>query len=109
MSTPKGIEARLHKRADAELEEAVSRITNKCNNDLNAALPGNYATHSHITLTDDDEEDPRAAQTLLSTIGRKLLEHYRDQHREEAVKAFIEKVDTLQDQLDEIRDEIPQD
>jgi hypothetical protein len=107
MSTPKGIEERIHAKADKALAEAVDTVIAQCNNELNRVLPGNYATHSEVNIKKtDDVVVNLTAQRLLNTIGAALTKQGTDKHREIAVKAFMEKVDTLHDQIDELRDEV---
>lgn len=106
MTTPTGIEEKLHDRADYELKKAVEAIIKNCNNELNQVLPGNYATHGYVRLKDNDSVISRTAQSLLDNIGSAMIEAGTAESRENVVKEFMEKVDTLHEQIDELRDEI---
>ena len=107
MSKHKGIEERLQKRADDELEKMVSTIIDGCKNSLDKIIPGSWATYTSVKIKlQNDELFTRSVEALLADINAAVFDKLIDQYREKTVKAFMEKVDTLHDQLDELRDEI---
>ena len=107
MSKPKGIEERLQKRADYKLEKMVSTIINSCKNSLDKIIPGSWATSTNVNIKlQNDELLTRSVGYLLADINAAVFDKLIDQYREKIVKEFMEKVDTLNDQLDELRDEI---
>ncbi len=107
MSTPTGIEKRLHKRADKELGKAVDGLIGQLKNGLNAFLPGSYSIHNTVQLKKGDEIVlARSVEMLLNDIRNNVISVATPEYREQIVAEFIQKVDTLGDQLDDLRDEI---
>ncbi len=107
MSDPKGIEERLNERADHELEKAIEAAIDACKHSLQQIIPGSYATHVNVRIKlQNDELFTRSVENLLADINAAVFAKLFEQYRDQAVKDFMEKVDTLGDQLDELRDEI---
>ena len=94
----KSIDDRLRDKAKAELHIEVDRLTEPLNTLLYAA------EWPSATVRIEGRDVAVKAHELLGAISRSLKLGLAAQRGDAAVKAFLEKVDGLQEQLDELRD-----
>ncbi len=106
MSDPTGIEEQLHKRADAELKKAIEDLVRKLQKELIQLYPGEWPHHAKIKLGNGDAAIECGYETVMACVETGLIRRLKKPERERAVKEFMQKVDTLGEQLDELRDEI---
>ena len=106
MVTTSGIQERLYKRADAELEKIVNDAFSLLSKQLNNILPGSYGTWAEVRFTVVGESIKYSYDVLTAKLAIGVIEKLQDKYREHVVNEFMEKVDTLHDQIDELRDEI---
>jgi hypothetical protein len=98
MSTTKTIDERLRAAAKAELHMEIDRLTKPLETLLYAAeWPAAVARVNGADVS-------VKAHELLGAVSRSLKAALEDKRGDEAVKAFMAKVDSLQDQLDELKD-----
>ena len=109
----KDLTALLHKRADAQLEieakdamSAVYALLSRADisydiGSLPDGEPFRYATKSGSLM-------PLNNFQAVSSLHRQYIEALRERRRAEAVKEFLDKVDSLQDQMDELRNSVGQ-
>ncbi len=105
----RSIEERLHKRADNELAEAVERTIKSMTAALSGICPNHHPMHTEIMIRESGEnqdEVKKGYNFVLRQLSDAFIAKVRDSYRETVVKAFMEKVDTLHDQIDELREEI---
>ncbi len=106
MSDPKGMEEQLHKHSDVEVEKTVTDLFSSLKNGLNNAFPSQWPNNTDILLGKKDNQIIYSLGSILEQCQLAVIKRMRPRAREDKIKAFIAKVDSLDDQLDELRDEI---
>lgn len=111
MSTPTGIEKRLHKRADADLRKRVDALFADHKTAIHRLVAGNnYPLQSNasfeVWMASKKELVNLSSEKILIGVRDAVFDQLKTPNRENTVKEFMEKVDTLHDQIDELRDEI---
>ncbi len=109
MSTPSGLQDRLHKKADAELKKAIGDAFSQLQKTLNGLVNASsspWAVHAQIPIEIKDQQQSFGLETLMRKASEAVFSQHQEANQESAVKAFMEKVDTLHEQIDELRDEI---
>ncbi len=111
MSTPTGIEKRLHERADAELRKRVDALFADHKIAIHRLVAGNnYPLSSdssfEVWIASKKERVDLNSEKILLGVRDAVFDQLKTPNRENTVKAFMEKVDTLGDQLDDLRNEI---
>lgn len=92
----KSIEERLHAKADKELKE-----------ELDAALkPLERFIGTNNPTMFPGTENAKTLRFYLGAIGSRLIEVMQENRRDLAVKNFLSRVEDMQDQLDELRNDI---
>jgi hypothetical protein len=98
--TVQSIEQRLREKARKELEERI----NDALSPVEVLLRVGQAIDVPAVL--DKNGSPYSAAFLLVQVRKALIEKYQSQAEEDAIKAFLEKVDQLQVELDELKEEV---
>jgi len=106
MSTTSGIQERLHIRADAELKKTAHDAIMTMNMTLNRIVPGGYPGFAKIRLKHGDNMSEHSCDSILNAVESAIIDRLQKGYRESVVIEFMQKVDTLHDQIDELRDEI---
>ncbi len=106
MTTASGLQERLHNRADVELKNAVTAAMLKMTQELNKVCPGAYANWAEIPIKSGEKVVKYSYDSVIRRLGEAVIAKLQEKYREHVVDTFMGKVNTLHDQIDELRDEI---
>ncbi len=109
MTTTSGLQERLHNQADAELKKTVHEAIAQLQRSLIEAFPSQWPQHAEIKLGKDLGEIKYGYESLMKRVEGALIENLKEWNRENVVQMFMKKVDTLHEQIDELRDEMQYD
>jgi hypothetical protein len=100
----KTLDERIRTTANGQLKKEISSALQP----VYRLLKIGFAIEVHVP--DHSRRDSLPAKNnahgLLEIVEAALYTHYRERREEEAVAAFIEKVDSLQNQVLQLREEI---
>jgi len=111
MSDTTGIEAKIHAKADAELEAAIGDRVQEFKRSINHYVPGSsYLLHSDLTFkvrrAGEEQQVNVSCEKVLSALKERVIAVLTTKNRDNAVTAFMAKVNSLDEQMAELRNEI---
>lgn len=90
------LESRIREKAARELKDEIHEATNP----LRDKLAIGYSLD--VTVPNANGPYKVRAHHLIEYIEETLFNHFKNTREEEAIDAFLKKVDSLQDQIDEL-------
>lgn len=110
MSTPQSITDRLHKQSDDALRARLSAIFEPARRELTDGCCHTIeAQGGYITDTDNSSKKFKVdAQSAFKALQELAFKMQYEQARENAVNDFMQKVESLSNDIQELRDSIPQ-
>ena len=105
--TIKSLDTLLRERAGQEAAQEVHQLFEQFESDLlNLGYRAAWSDKLDLTHPADHADEKHNLRTILRRLKERVMPAIQRQRGQDAVGVFIKKVDTLQDQLDELSDQI---
>ncbi len=103
MTTASGLQEILNKRADAELESTVKKAVLELTKTLNRLCSNASASWVEVQFKVGDQTQRYSYDAIMKRVENAVITNLREKFRAAAVQAFMDKVESLQDQIDELQ------
>ena len=100
------LEAHLHMAADAALKKTVDSLFGDFERAANLAFPSGWPMGTEVRLGSEGHTVAYRLEIAMGRYREAMIKRLTPAAREGAIKAFIEKVDEIGDQVEDLKNQI---